>query len=286
MDRMDSSPWRQLYVVVPRWSQAETTLVTHIAPMLNAAEDQGVIEAWCFIRKPPGIRVRYLPRGDVAVAQARIRHRLEELKADRLVEDLADVVYEPETRAFGGSAAMAAAHRLFHLDTRHVLTYLADAAQQKPSGDHRRELSIMLCSAMLRGAGLDWYEQGAVWDQVAQVREPPGQIPVNRLEKLHADMRRLMMADTLRLAHENSGPVAAGWAAAFSDAGEALAELTTRGRLRRGLREVLAHQVIFAWNRHGLPVRTQSVIAHTATTVVFGRDPSTTHEAQIQGGTS
>ena len=76
------------------------------------------------------------------------------------------------------------------------------------------------------------------------------------------------MRDGAPLAH------CAGWAAAYTTAGRELASLTAAGRLHRGLRDVLAHHVIFAWNRLGLPYATQSALAGTAKTVVFGPDPA------------
>ena len=43
-------------------------------------------------------------------------------------------------------------------------------------------------------------------------------------------------------------------------------DLAAAGQLYRGLRDVLAHHLIFAWNRAGLPYMTQSVIAGAAKT--------------------
>jgi hypothetical protein len=44
------------------------------------------------------------------------------------------------------------------------------------------------------------------------------------------------------------------------------------GKLRRGLRDVLAHHIIFQWNRIGLTFRTQGILARAATEVVFEAD--------------
>jgi thiopeptide-type bacteriocin biosynthesis protein len=62
----------------------------------------------------------------------------------------------------------------------------------------------------------------------------------------------------------------ATWATAFHATGCALGDLARRGELRRGLRAVLAHHVIFHWNRLGLSYDTQSVLAHAAREVVLG----------------
>lgn len=65
------------------------------------------------------------------------------------------------------------------------------------------------------------------------------------------------------------------WADVYAAAGREVADLAAAGALHRGLRDVLAHHVIFAWNRLGLPYITQAVLAATAKTVVFGPDPTT-----------
>jgi thiopeptide-type bacteriocin biosynthesis protein len=62
----------------------------------------------------------------------------------------------------------------------------------------------------------------------------------------------------------------ATWSTAFHTVGTALGELARRGVLRRGLRSVLAHHVIFHWNRFGLPYDAQSVLARASQEVVLG----------------
>ncbi|MFE4665424.1 thiopeptide-type bacteriocin biosynthesis protein [Streptomyces sp. NPDC056716] len=207
---------------------------------------------------------------------------------DRLGQDLdalitggavtasAEIVYEPETHAFGGPGAMASAHRLFHRDSRNLTHFLRGYA-----GRHRRETSLMLCSLMMRSAGLDWYEQGDVWAKVGAHRAlPDGHRRALRdgsgqggEERLLAAVRRLISVngeDLMRV----DGPMAdrAQWADAYSKAGRELADLADTGRLHRGLRDVLAHHVLFAWNRIGLPYDAQAALAAAAKAVVFGPD--------------
>jgi protein-L-isoaspartate(D-aspartate) O-methyltransferase len=62
------------------------------------------------------------------------------------------------------------------------------------------------------------------------------------------------------------------WPATFQRAGNQLAELAQEGRLTRGLRAVLAHHILFAWNRLGIPADVQAVLAGTATHTVFHQD--------------
>ncbi|WP_329087731.1 MULTISPECIES: thiopeptide-type bacteriocin biosynthesis protein [unclassified Streptosporangium] len=270
---MDPCSWHQINVAFPDWAGAEHAALAHLVPLLIAAERDGLLTSWFFIRKKPCWRVRFLPGGDTSGTQAYIHHHLEDLKKNRHIDDAREIVYEPETHAFGGAEGMACAHRLFHLDSRHLLAHLADTGHL-PGAGHRRELSILLCSTLLRTAGLDWYEQGDVWARVADHREPPG---ATFSERLHADLQHLMSVDTASLTREGSPlPHAPEWTGAFAVAGQDLAGLSAAGLLRRGLRAVLAHHIIFVWNRFGLPHATQAVLAATAKTVVFGADPRLT----------
>ncbi|WP_380277503.1 thiopeptide-type bacteriocin biosynthesis protein [Kitasatospora purpeofusca] len=259
---MHPTPWRQANVSFHEWDRAEATALTHLAPLLHAAETEGALAAWFVIRKHPCWRMRYRPGPG---GHDRVTHRLDELVAAGHIDGWTPSIYEPEVHAFGGTQAMDSAHRLFHHDSRSVL-------RTGEPRTHPVETSLLLCSLLLHAAGLDWYERGDVWARVAAHRDQPA----TGDDRLHTAVRRLLSADPLHalrpggtLAH------AAGRARAHRDAGAELAELHAAGRLHRGLRDVLTHHVIFAWNRTGLPYATQSALAATARTVVFGPDPTT-----------
>ncbi|MBL7489729.1 thiopeptide-type bacteriocin biosynthesis protein [Frankia sp. AgB1.9] len=268
---MHSDPWRQLNVAFPDWSCAELTAVAHLGPLLTAAEDDGRLDAWFFIRKAPYWRIRY-SAADPTAATTFLRQQLEMFATTRAIEGIAEVVYEPETHVFGGGAATVTAHRLFHSDSRHLLAQLADPPS--PAGGHRRELAFLVCTALLRAAGLDWYEQGDVWARVAEHRKLPDPVP-GCTHPGQAEVEMFLAADPDHLSH-HGGPLAfaAAWIAAHSTAGRHLATLAAAGTLHRGLRAVVAHHVLFTWNRHGLPYATQGVLARTATSAVFGPDPA------------
>jgi len=67
------------------------------------------------------------------------------------------------------------------------------------------------------------------------------------------------------------GPLtfAAPWAAAFDETGRRLGAAARDGTLQRGLRNILAHHVIFHWNRLGLASRTQGILARAARDTVM-----------------
>ncbi|GLW58067.1 methyltransferase, FxLD system [Kitasatospora phosalacinea] len=243
----------------------EQTAAHRLAPVLAFAQDSGELEGWWYMRKA-GLRLRY--RADAPVpAVTALLHNLTETG---LLTGWATVVYEPETTAFGGPAAMDVAHRLFHTDSRHLLTR---AAQPGPPALGRAETFTVLVSAMLRAAGLDQYEQGDVWAKFAELRDTPTPTAPEQAARQAAATGHLMRLNTRALTHHDA-PLAdhTAWVDAFEQAGQDLARLAREGRLARGLRAVLAHHLLFHANRAGLPTDHQAALAARALDAVFHSD--------------
>lgn len=172
-------------------------------------------------------------------------------------------MYEPETHAFGGPAGMDTAHALFHADSRHILSGTHDH-------EDRQELTILLFTAMMRTAGLDWFEQGDVWARAVDLRPPTDLPDPAQWGSFTTATHRLLTVDTGPLRTDGSLEFAADWFTAFEQAGAALAALNRDGLLTRGLRAVIAHHTIFAWNRLGLPTQAQAAIAQASKEVILG----------------
>ncbi|GAA0981363.1 hypothetical protein GCM10009555_049350 [Acrocarpospora macrocephala] len=260
---MQPGQWRQANVTFPDPDDAERLAVTRIGPALRNAEEHGLVSTWFFIRKEQW-RLRWLPTSPTA--------------ADRLLHALAgadesmtwtSVVCEFESLAFGGPMGLDAACTLFHADSRHLLRWLKT---ERPL--RQRETSILLCSALLRSAGLDWFEQGDVWARVSDLRSRGNTIPTDSeyAPELLDAMRTLMTTDATCLCDPaRDGPLSGyqAWLTAFAEAGQTLARLNRHGQLERGLRAVLAHHLIFHFNRAGLSGAEQAVMAALAVEVVF-----------------
>lgn len=242
--------WWQANLEFTDWNTAEDT-VRNLLPVLDGSECR-----WWFVRKHPCWRLRLLSRSHVH--RARLETALDELAAHGALTGWSAVVYEPETAAFGGPAGMDAAHALFHADSAFAL--------HPPEGLplRRHEVSLVLCSALFIGAGLEWYERGDVWARVA-VERP---IPEGEERNLPAGAGELLRLDTSAesalFARGGLLHSCAGIASAFRECGNALAEAARIGDLQRGLRAVLAYNILFHWNRHGLPARPQALIAEAA----------------------
>ncbi|MFC9754932.1 thiopeptide-type bacteriocin biosynthesis protein [Streptomyces sp. NPDC056921] len=188
---------------------------------------------------------------------------LDRLVADGHLQRWWPGIYEPETAAFGGAAGITAAHTLFITDSR-------EAQQLWQRGNLAvgpRELSVLLCTLMMRAAKLEWYEQGDVWHRVIteEHRSAINDVPTDSLNARAREIRPLLFTDSKALLRPG-GPLepVAEWATAFRDAGEKLGHAVQDGALDRGLRQVLSYHVIFHWKRLGLSMRGQSILAWAA----------------------
>ncbi|NEA56244.1 methyltransferase, FxLD system [Streptomyces sp. SID13666] len=215
-----------------------------------------------FLRKDSGLRLR-TERPCAAL--------LDRLVAERQATGWVGGIYEPETEAFGGPEGMDVAHDVFCADSRSAL----------PETDSKgtRERCVMLLSAMIHQAGLDPFEAGDVWSQFSALRPPVTPPAGPARDRSVSAMRRLMNADAAR--RPNAEP---GWAervAAFEDAGRRLRRLVADGRLIRGLRAVLAHHAIFAFNRAGVSAAEQAATAWLGRHVAFstGNDDVSTRRS-------
>ncbi|MEV7624131.1 thiopeptide-type bacteriocin biosynthesis protein [Actinoplanes sp. NPDC089786] len=272
---MTAPEWRQVTITFPDPHAAEQTAGTHLAPILAEAEARQLITTWFYVRKGDW-RLRHLPAAATKDADRYLTGELERLTRDSRICGAVPGIYEPETCAFGGPAAMDIAHQLWHHDSRHLLT--------RDNGrvtNRERETSIILLAAMTRAAGLDWYEQGDVWARVADHRDPT---QPDRVDSLLNAARRLLTVDPAILRQQAPSAGYDTVIEAYTSAGDALRRINQTGQLHRGLRATLAHHVIFAWNRRSIPGPQQAALATAAKTVVFGPDP--THGELIPGGAS
>lgn len=268
---MPTVSWRQADIATdPRtgWQ----VIARDLAPELDRAIETGAATGWWYIRKAAWrVRIRTDDAGYRTIADL-----LDKLAIDGRLRDWHPGTYEPEITAFGGEGGMDCAHRLFHADSHHVLARIRSAGRA-PAPLGRREATAMLCAVLLRSAGLDRYEQADVWAKVAEERPvelaDPALFDPRRREHLVTAMTRLLTVNPLGLTAAG-GPLAGHrpWIAAFERAGQSLLTLAAAGQLRRGLRAVLAHHIIFHANRAGISVPDLSTMAALAMTGTFGFD--------------
>lgn len=256
------------------WWQADVEFDPHhrgavqeLTELLNAARSDGYVNSWWFLHKHPGWRLRlHLATSDT---RSRLQEALDALVDHGTLHGWWPGVYEPETAAFGGSAGMGIAHELFCADSDNIARLGAEV--ELPLG--RKQISVMLCTELMRAAGLEPVEHGDVWDLVCALRPLPDDVDPARVEAMLGPAKTLTGADTAPAGamFGAGGPLQAhtAWAAAFSRAGYQLAGARRDGVLHRGIRRVVAHHVIFHWNRLALPATAQAALARAARAAIL-----------------
>ncbi|MQY11452.1 Protein-L-isoaspartate O-methyltransferase [Streptomyces sp. RB5] len=274
---MPPDRWHQHNIVFADRTTRNHAIAERVGPALHTAAEAGQLAGWWFMHKQP-LPLRYR----AAQPSPLVESVLDKLVDDGAAQSWTRGVYEPETTAFGGPEAMTAAHDLFHVDCRYLLAH-----QPGPARLGLRETTVLLVSAMMRAAGLDWFEQGDVWAKAAAFRPAAGTLAPERAAVLVPAMQKLMTADAQSLSRP-TGPLReqAEWVTAFETTGAALARLATVGGLTRGLRAVIAHHVIFHANRAGLPFDDQSTLFHIAREVVMGSSDNTASSAEGASATT
>jgi thiopeptide-type bacteriocin biosynthesis protein len=280
-DLDSNGPWIHTSITFPDWNGSETAALAHLRRTIRCLTNRGLVESWWYVRKAPTWRIRFQPRpGKVAEAEQGLRNILDDLTRAQAIRSWTPGVYEPETWAFGGSEGMNATHTLFCADSRAILDYLdrLQTATGNPAGLlGRRELSMLLCAALLRGAGQDRFETGDVWHRITDLRPTTNRLPSGQAAAITSKVQTLLSLDTSETSPltqlDGQLGFARPWLAAMFDAGRQLQTLSQQGILRRGLRDILAHQVIFHWNRIGLPAEAQSILATCARNAILVPPP-------------
>jgi protein-L-isoaspartate(D-aspartate) O-methyltransferase len=262
----EQSGWQQATVTLPGKAPMIVLAAARLHEALDRALAEKVITGYHFLCK--GGRLRLRVGGDDAAAM-HLASILDGLNQDGTILGWTTGIYEPEVTAFGGPMAMDIAHDLFCADSRGALPMVGKAEQP---GARLKESATLLISAMLRAAQLDWFEVGDVWAKVAGMR-PEIALP----DEAHLSDARMSMDTLMRAEATAISKPEPGWderVAAFETAGRALRDLADRGELGRGLRAVLAHHAIFAFNRAELSATQQAALASLATAVVFSSHES------------
>jgi thiopeptide-type bacteriocin biosynthesis protein len=100
--------------IIP-WSQ--------LGSMIRAGQQGGHYTLAFFVRKPPGLRLRFQVKHDPAELRRIVAEWFEPLERAGAVIRHVLTVYEPEESRFGGPEGMAVAHQLWSRDTEVVLRY-------------------------------------------------------------------------------------------------------------------------------------------------------------------
>jgi thiopeptide-type bacteriocin biosynthesis protein len=239
--------------------------------LVDELTDERDLEGFHFVRKSPGLRLRFLLREEGGGAARSLEDCAAKLVGDQLAERWFVSVYEAETFKFGGPSAMSAVHDYFSADCQAWWRWERQRSTT-PSRISARLLSVSVLNDLFAGFLEGPEEVWDVWCRVASlhgatitVGQPPAAAPM--IDDLTGSANVSELA-ALRV---------------YSDANAALAarftELRESGTLLFADRLVLPHLALYHWNRFGFTLASRSDMF----TAMFGAW-SPHAEPAIQGG--
>ena len=218
-------------------------LFSSLTPLLRTLRRERFARRFFFMRKAPGLRLRFALGRAHATAEARVVEVLDALVRSGVLGKWSRGTYEPETYKFGGPEAIHLAHAHFHADSaawwRWTRLHRADATVIGT-----QVLSIAVLNDLFVRALEGPEEVWDVWCQVAALhgRRPPmgaATAPRLRIEDLVA---RVSVAER-------------GVLEAYSRANRRLARrlrsMHEAGALVGGARGALSQVALYHWNRFG-----------------------------------
>jgi thiopeptide-type bacteriocin biosynthesis protein len=209
------------------------------------------LRQYFFIRKPPGLRLRFLPtraaRDDVIDTVIR---RFRSLMRTGHLRQVFTSTYEPETYQFGGPQAMALTHAHFTSDTLLWcrIRALAAVGETQIAGE-------VLCLALVNDLLLRCLDQAPeeawdVWCNLARLHGFPVRVDLGSPAKhLLPAVRTGDLAGAVGSAERE---ILVAYGRANERLAQGMRRLQGRSRLLCGIREILPWIVIFQWNRHWL----------------------------------
>lgn len=247
---MEASSWLQVNCSL--FPQLDGTPFLPWRSLLDATEAwraAGLYQRFWFIRKMPGLKLRFGGPELAARLQAPLAEWLHQAELANEIRGFRFTVYEPETYRFGGEAGMALAHSHFEAGAELVLAYETanESLREKVS---RLSFSLANTSDLLDRALADSAESWDVWSRLYSVIEgsdfdPPesqdGEPVVCGFENFLADPAP-ELADLIAAAQTANAKTA-----------DALRALADGGALSVGIRSWLTAAITFEWNRFGLP---------------------------------
>lgn len=211
-----------------------------------------------FVHTPTGLRLRCLA-AQPNTADVAWRAALAEARGRGWLTGWRPAPFEPSPQTFGGPDATAAAHRVFTADSQAWLEYHARAPRPVPTVA-RWCASLLMVRALADGLGLTTWETDDLWDRIGRTtRRLRGFDPADPATRRLATALRTGWdePDTLldRLDGHQRDLIAAYGAAVRPAAARWRAAATP------ALRHGVALAVVFHWNRAGMPVGHQRLLA-------------------------
>lgn len=217
----------------------------------NDLVDAGRVSTWFFLHKPPGFRWRLQAESEDDVAQ--ISSLATGALLDRAATVATPALYEPQFALFGGPETMAWVHEGWAVDSELWSRWHA-TADPKPS---RIATSLDALADLFSRSGVEGWQDREVWRLVTTCtgrRVAPGSWERPEVARAAREIRLLWD----RAWYDRPPHAPASTLGPPSRTGPHPAARTDAGLTPRAL---LAHWVVFHWNRAGFAPGYQALIA-------------------------
>lgn len=248
--RAPGSDWLFAKLYGPAGGQDEL-LAGPVRSFAEFATASGLAERWFFVRyadPEPHLRLRFAGDPDDLVGGLlpQLCRWAQELLADGRCDRVGFDTYEREIERYGGVAGMAAAERIFAIDSATTVDLLDLARAGRITLD-ATALAVLSVDALLAGLGLDEARRLAVYRRAVLARHEVG-----------AEYRRRQRALRSLLAHHDPGDddpdgvvgrLIAARAAALADPAQRLGEVAASGELAAPVDDICQSLVHMHCNR-------------------------------------
>jgi thiopeptide-type bacteriocin biosynthesis protein len=243
--RRDAREWVQVNCGLFPQAASQGAFVpwAELAEKLEAWRTEKRLDQCFFMRKSPGLRLRFAGPDLIGRLEPILVDWLEAAEQRNLIRSFRFATYEPEVFRFGGPVGMDIAHDQFDRDSRLVIRY--EALREAGTVDLPREqLSLALVHDLFVRFAEDRSELWDIWQRVWHAHgcpqlPPAEEITVPALQSLVGAAASLGQAGLANNAHIASRVRAAD----------------TARRLECGPRAWLTEVCTFHWNRLGLSLQ-------------------------------
>lgn len=227
-------PWADLLAAIERW-RAEQRL-----------------RLFFFVRKPPGLRLRFSGKDLDDRLLPRLVAWLDEAERRNAIRSYRLAYYEPEQARFGGAMGMQIAHAAFDRDSRHVMRY-AGLSTEAQRAIPPCAFSLLLVNHLLGSYIRDTAELWDIWQRLSRVVGGVRAVRATAADEIAVALAAISDRDAVmaRLPPDAARLLRDAW----QDNAEIIARLHAAeqtARLQIGPRGWLATLCLFHWNRLAL----------------------------------
>jgi thiopeptide-type bacteriocin biosynthesis protein len=274
----DAERWLQIGVSFRGAGQADAFLRDELRPAITRWLAEKRFERFFFMRKAPGLRLRFEGRALETELWPALREIVERGEREGTVRGHEFGVYDAETYQFGGETGLHIAHEFFHHDSLALMDLLA-AEREDGEATDRSILSLLVLNDLFRRCVDDGPEHWDVWcnmDLAGRTLNRDREVLQHARKALAANRKTLTLTTgDPSLLLEQLAPAERKAMQRLIDSNESVAnrlrQAAREGKLLYGVRKILPFFVIFHWNRWSMGIGEQCVLSYYMQEILNGK---------------